>query len=213
MFTSQDIQFGLKSPPDSAPGAKKHVVWRMSASPCHNRAMTNATAKATIHTNYGDIVVNLFGNHAPLTVENFIGLADGSRQWKHPRTGEIMNTPLYKDVVFHRIIKDFMIQGGDPLGMGVGGPGYQFKDEIHPELSFSKPYLLAMANAGPGTNGSQFFITTVETPWLNGRHTIFGEVADEASKKVVDAIEGVETGFQDRPVKDVVISSIDVEKL
>ena len=90
--------------------------------------MTNATAKATIHTNYGDIVVELFGNHAPLTVENFIGLADGSRQWKHPRTGEIMNTPLYKDVVFHRIIKDFMIQGGDPLGMGVGGPGYQFKD-------------------------------------------------------------------------------------
>ena len=105
--------------------------------------MTNATAKATIHTNYGDIVVDLFGNHAPLTVENFIGLADGSRQWKHPRTGEIMNTPLYKDVVFHRIIKDFMIQGGDPLGMGVGGPGYQFKDEIHPELSFSKPYLAA----------------------------------------------------------------------
>lgn len=175
--------------------------------------MTNATAKATIHTNYGDIVVELFGNHAPLTVENFIGLADGSRQWKHPRTGEIMNTPLYKDVVFHRIIKDFMIQGGDPLGMGVGGPGYQFKDEIHPELSFSKPYLLAMANAGPGTNGSQFFITTVETPWLNGRHTIFGEVTDEASKKVVDAVEGVETGFQDRPVKDVVISSIDIEKL
>ena len=162
--------------------------------------MTNATAKATIHTNYGDIIVELFGNHAPLTVENFIGLADGSRQWKHPRTGEIMNTPLYKDVVFHRII-------------GVGGPGYQFKDEIHPELSFSKPYLLAMANAGPGTNGSQFFITTVETPWLNGRHTIFGEVTDEASKKVVDAIEGVETGFQDRPVKDVVISSIDIEKL
>ena len=154
----------------------------MSATPCHNRAMTNATAKATIHTNYGDIVVELFGNHAPLTVENFIGLADGSRQWKHPRTGEIMNTPLYKD-------------------------------EIHPELSFSKPYLLAMANAGPGTNGSQFFITTVETPWLNGRHTIFGEVTDEASKKVVDAIEGVETGFQDRPVKDVVISSIDIEKL
>ena len=109
--------------------------------------MTNATAKATIHTNYGDIVVELFGNHAPLTVENFIGLADGSRQWKHPRTGEIMNTPPYKDVVFHRIIKNFMNHGGDPLGMGVGGPGYQFKDEIHPELSFSKPYLLAMANA------------------------------------------------------------------
>ena len=172
-----------------------------------------ATAKATIHTNQGDIVVNLFGNHAPETVENFIGLSDGSKEWRHPRTGEPQNGPLYKDVIFHRIIKDFMIQGGDPLGQGIGGPGYQFKDEIHPELSFNKPYLLAMANAGPGTNGSQFFITTVATPWLNGRHTIFGEVADEESKKVVDAIEGVTTGAMDRPVEDVVISSIDIEKL
>lgn len=175
--------------------------------------MTNATAKATIHTNHGDIVVDLFGNHASLTVENFIGLSDGSKEWKHPRTGQVQEGPLYKDVVFHRIIRDFMIQGGDPLGQGIGGPGYQFKDEIHPELSFNKPYLLAMANAGPGTNGSQFFITTVETPWLNGRHTIFGEVADEESKKVVDAIEGVATGAMDRPVEDVVISSIDIEKL
>lgn len=173
--------------------------------------MTNATAQATIHTNYGDIVVDLFGNHAPLTVENFIGLADGSKEWKHPRSGEVMNTPLYKDVVFHRIIKDFMIQGGDPLGMGIGGPGYQFKDEIHPELSFSKPYLLAMANAGPGTNGSQFFITTVETPWLNMRHTIFGEVVDEDSQKVVDEIGKVATNAADRPLEDVVINSIDFE--
>lgn len=172
-----------------------------------------ATAKATIHTNHGDIVVNLFGNHAPVTVKNFIGLSDGSQEWHHPRTGEVQNGPLYKDVIFHRIIRDFMIQGGDPLGQGIGGPGYQFKDEIHPELSFNKPYLLAMANAGPGTNGSQFFITTVETPWLNGRHTIFGEVADEDSKKVVDAIEGVPTGAMDRPVEDVVISSIDIEEL
>ena len=116
--------------------------------------MTNATAKATIHTNHGDIVVDLFGNHAPVTVKNFIGLADGSQEWRHPRTGEVQEGPLYKDVVFHRIIRDFMIQGGDPLGQGIGGPGYQFKDEIHPELSFNKPYLLAMANAGPGTNGS-----------------------------------------------------------
>lgn len=172
-----------------------------------------ATAKATIHTNHGDIVVNLFGNHAPVTVKNFIGLADGSQEWRHPMTGEVQNGPLYKDVIFHRIIRDFMIQGGDPLGQGIGGPGYQFKDEIHPELSFNKPYLLAMANAGPGTNGSQFFITTVETPWLNGRHTIFGEVADEESKNVVDAIEGVATGAMDRPVEDVVISSIDIEEL
>lgn len=172
-----------------------------------------ATAQATIHTNHGDIVVNLFGNHAPLTVKNFIGLSDGSQEWRHPRTGEVQEGPLYKDVIFHRIIRDFMIQGGDPLGQGIGGPGYQFKDEIHPELSFNKPYLLAMANAGPGTNGSQFFITTVETPWLNGRHTIFGEVADEDSKKVVDAIEGVATGAMDRPVEDVVISSIDIKEL
>lgn len=172
-----------------------------------------ATAKATIHTNHGDIVVNLFGNHAPLTVKNFIGLSDGTQEWRHPRTGEVQEGPLYKDVIFHRIIRDFMIQGGDPLGQGIGGPGYQFKDEIHPELSFNKPYLLAMANAGPGTNGSQFFITTVETPWLNGRHTIFGEVADEDSKKVVDAIEGVATGAMDRPVEDVVISSINIEQL
>lgn len=172
-----------------------------------------ATAKATIHTNHGDIVVNLFGNHAPLTVKNFIGLSDGTQEWRHPRTGEVQEGPLYKDVIFHRIIRDFMIQGGDPLGQGIGGPGYQFKDEIHPELSFNKPYLLAMANAGPGTNGSQFFITTVETPWLNGRHTIFGEVADEDSKKVVDAIEGVATGAMDRPIEDVVISSIDIENL
>lgn len=175
--------------------------------------MTNATAKATIYTNHGDIVVELFGNHAPVTVKNFIGLSDGTQEWKHPFNGEVQDGPLYKDVIFHRIIKDFMIQGGDPLGQGIGGPGYQFKDEIHPELSFNKPYLLAMANAGPGTNGSQFFITTVETPWLNGRHTIFGEVADEESKKVVDAIEGVATGMQDRPVEDVVISSIDIEEL
>lgn len=172
-----------------------------------------ATAKATLHTNHGDIVVNLFGNHAPLTVKNFIGLSDGTQEWRHPRTGEVENGPLYKDVVFHRIIRDFMIQGGDPMGQGIGGPGYQFKDEIHPELSFNKPYLLAMANAGPGTNGSQFFITTVETPWLNGRHTIFGEVVDEDSKKVVDAIEGVATGAMDRPVEDVVLSSIDIEEL
>ena len=172
--------------------------------------MTNATAQATIHTNYGDIVVDLFGNHAPLTVENFIGLADGSKEWKHPRSGEVMNTPLYKDVVFHRIIKDFMIQGGDPLGMGIGGPGYQFKDEIHPELSFSKPYLLAMANAGPGTNGSQFFITTAPTEWLQGKHTIFGAVTDEASRAVVDAISAVETDPRDRPVQDVIITSVEV---
>ena len=173
--------------------------------------MSIHTNVATIHTNHGDIRVNLFGNHAPVTVENFIGLATGAKEWTHPNTGEKLSTPLYTDVVFHRIIPNFMIQGGDPLGMGYGGPGYQFGDEIHPELAFTKPFLLAMANAGPGTNGSQFFITTAETPHLQGRHTIFGEVADDASQTIVRAIEGVPTGAQDRPVEPVVISSITIE--
>ena len=127
------------------------------------------TAKATIHTNHGDILVNLFGNHAPKTVNNFVGLATGEITWKHPATGEESNAPLYSGTIFHRIIKDFMIQAGDPLGRGTGGPGYQFGDEIHPELNFNEPYKLAMANAGPGTNGSQFFITTIPTDWLQGK--------------------------------------------
>ncbi|GAB2693336.1 peptidyl-prolyl cis-trans isomerase A (cyclophilin A) [Microbacterium marinum] len=178
------------------------------------------SAVATLHTNHGDIVVNLFGDQAPRTVTNFVGLADGSQSWTHPATGKPGEGPLYKDVIFHRIIPGFMIQGGDPLGQGVGGPGYNFDDEISPELSFGKPYLLAMANAGlrrnaitgkaEGTNGSQFFITTDPTPWLNGKHTIFGEVADDASRAVVDAISAVPTGAQDRPIEPVVISSIDV---
>jgi peptidyl-prolyl cis-trans isomerase A (cyclophilin A) len=175
------------------------------------------TAVATIHTTLGDIKVNLFGNHAPVTVDNFVGLATGAKEWKHPGTGEVSTTPLYDGVIFHRIIKDFMLQGGDPLGQGIGGPGYQFDDEIHPELVFDQPYLLAMANAGlqmgRGTNGSQFFITTVPTPWLNRKHTIFGEVADDASKRVVDAIEAVPTDARDKPLDDVVITGIDVETL
>ena len=177
----------------------------------------NPTAQATIHTNHGDIVVDLFGNHAPKTVKNFIGLSDGSQESTDPKTGEKKNTPLYDGVIFHRIIRDFMIQGGDPLGQGIGGPGYKFEDEISPELDFNEPYMLAMANAGTrggkGTNGSQFFITTVPTTWLQGKHTIFGQVADEDSKKVVDEIEGVATGMMDRPVEDVVIESIDIKQL
>lgn len=173
------------------------------------------TAVATIHTNQGDIRVNLFGNHAPKTVANFVGLATGTQEWTHPATGKVSTDPLYDGVVFHRIIKDFMIQGGDPLGQGIGGPGYRFDDEINPELTFQKPYILAMANAGiqggKGTNGSQFFITTVATPWLQGKHTIFGEVADDESRKVVDAIEGVPTDGRDKPIDDVVITGIDVE--
>jgi peptidyl-prolyl cis-trans isomerase A (cyclophilin A) len=177
--------------------------------------MSLHTAVATIHTNKGDIRVTLFGNHAPKTVQNFVGLATGTQEWTHPGTGKVSTDKLYDGVVFHRIIKDFMIQGGDPLGQGIGGPGYRFDDEISPELTFQNPYIFAMANAGlqggRGTNGSQFFITTVATPWLQGKHTIFGEVADDESRAVVDAIEGVQTDGRDKPVEDVVIQSIDVE--
>ena len=165
---------------------------------------------ATLHTSMGDITVQLFPNHAPKTVENFVGLAEGTREWRDPRSGKEQQTPLYDGTVFHRVISGFMIQGGDPLGDGRGGPGYQFKDEIHPELAFTKPYLLAMANAGPGTNGSQFFITVAATPWLTGKHTIFGEVVEGVA--VVDAIATTETDRSDRPRTAVQISSVSVER-
>lgn len=170
--------------------------------------------KAIVHTSMGDIALDLFPDHAPNTVNNFVGLARGEREWTDPRTGQKTSRPLYDGTVFHRVIKDFMIQGGDPLGNGTGGPGYQFNDEIHPELAFNEPYLLAMANAGKrmgkGTNGSQFFITVVPTPWLQGKHTIFGKVADHASKDVVDAIISVPTGANDRPASDAVIESVEI---
>jgi peptidyl-prolyl cis-trans isomerase A (cyclophilin A) len=168
---------------------------------------------ATLATNYGEIRVQLFPNHAPKTVKNFVGLADGSGAWTNPKNGKPGEGPLYPGTVFHRVINGFMIQGGDPLGTGTGGPGYRFGDEIHPELQFSKPYLLAMANAGPGTNGSQFFITVGKTPHLNGKHTIFGEVADQASRDIVDTIATTAVGPMDRPVKEVVIESITVAEV
>jgi peptidyl-prolyl cis-trans isomerase A (cyclophilin A) len=166
---------------------------------------------ATLKTNHGDIEVRLFPNHAPVTVKNFVELAQGEREWTHPGTGEKSRNRLYDGTIFHRVISGFMIQGGDPLGSGIGGPGYKFEDEFHPDLSFNKPYLLAMANAGPGTNGSQFFITVAPTTWLNRKHTIFGEVTDPASQKVVDEIAGARTGRNDRPVEDVVIESVVIE--
>src|SRR6195952_6056554 len=166
---------------------------------------------AALKTNKGDIRIHLFPNHAPKTVENFVGLADGSKEWKDPETGKtVTGRSLYAGTVFHRVIPGFMIQGGDPLGSGRGGPGYQFKDEFHPELSFDRPYLLAMANAGPGTNGSAFFITTAATPWLNRKHTIFGEVADQASRDVVAEIGTTATGAGDRPVEPVVVDRVEI---
>ncbi|WP_326598097.1 peptidylprolyl isomerase [Streptomyces sp. NBC_01803] len=164
---------------------------------------------ATLKTNRGDIEVRLFPNHAPKTVKNFVELAEGAREWVNPATGVKSTEKLYDGTVFHRVISGFMIQGGDPLGNGTGGPGYKFGDEIHPDLGFTRPYLLAMANAGPGTNGSQFFITVAPTAWLTGKHTIFGEVATPAGQQVVDAIANTATdGRTDRPVEDVVIESV-----
>ena len=165
---------------------------------------------ATLHTNHGDIIIDLFEDQAPKTVANFVGLANGTQEYADPKTGERTTGNFYDGLVFHRVIDGFMIQGGCPLGTGTGGPGYQFGDEFHPELQFNKPYLLARANAGPGTNGSQFFITVAPTPHLNRRHTIFGEVTDEASKKVVDEIGSVPTGRMDRPVEPVVIESVEI---
>ena len=165
---------------------------------------------ATLKTNRGDILVHLYPNHAPKTVENFVGLAEGTKDYQVPETGKKSPERFYDGLGFHRIIDNFMIQGGCPLGTGTGGPGYTFKDEFHPELQFDKPYLLAMANAGPGTNGSQFFITTGKTPHLNRKHTIFGEVVDEESKKVVDAISGTSVDRTDRPLEAVVINSITI---
>ncbi|GAA1258214.1 peptidylprolyl isomerase [Sphaerisporangium rubeum] len=170
---------------------------------------------AKLKTTLGDIKVRLLPNHAPKTVRNFVELAEGTREWTHPETGEKKkDESLYNGTIFHRVIDGFMIQGGDPLGQGIGGPGYAFDDEIHPDLQFSRPYLLAMANAGKrfgrGTNGSQFFITVVPTPHLNGKHTIFGEVVEGAD--VVDAIAKTQTRGE-RPVVDVVLQEVVIERV
>ncbi|HMS76565.1 peptidylprolyl isomerase [Gordonia sp. (in: high G+C Gram-positive bacteria)] len=172
--------------------------------------VSNKTQTATLHTNRGDIVVELFGNHAPKTVANFTGLADGSKDYSQPNAAGGAEGPFYDGSVFHRVIDGFMIQGGDPTGTGRGGPGYRFEDEFHPELQFDRPYLLAMANAGPGTKGSQFFTPAGPPPHLNRRHTIFGEVTDPASQKVVDAIATTATGPGDRPVDAVVIEKVEI---
>ncbi|WP_214108121.1 peptidylprolyl isomerase [Acrocarpospora catenulata] len=169
---------------------------------------------ANLRTNHGTIRVKLFPNQAPKTVRNFVELAEGTREWTHPETGEKTNARLYDGTIFHRVISGFMIQGGDPLGQGIGGPGYEFDDEIYPENIFNRPYLLAMANAGKrfgkGTNGSQFFITVGPTPHLNLGHTIFGEVIE--GKEVVDSIATTETDGRDRPLKDVVLESVTIER-
>ena len=166
--------------------------------------------QATLHTNRGDVRVNLFPEQAPVTVANFVGLAKGEPTPGDTRAGKDRSTPFYDGLVFHRVISGFMIQGGCPDGSGRGGPGYKFEDEFAPGLDFNAPYKLAMANAGPGTNGSQFFITVGPTPHLQNRHTIFGEVADQAGRDVVDRIATTATGPGDRPVTDVVLTSVEI---
>jgi peptidyl-prolyl cis-trans isomerase A (cyclophilin A) len=175
-----------------------------------------STMTATVRTNRGDIRVTLFPEQAPQTVQNFVGLAEGTREWRDPSTGETRRDPFYDGLVFHRVIANFMIQGGCPEGTGRGGPGFTFDDEIHADITFTQPFLLAMANAGTrmgkGTNGSQFFITVAPTPHLQGKHTIFGEVRDEESRNVVSGIAAMPTDPTDRPREAVVIEQIRVER-
>jgi peptidyl-prolyl cis-trans isomerase A (cyclophilin A) len=166
---------------------------------------------AHFDTSEGRFTVRLFADEAPRTVENFVGLAEGTREWTDPASGKKQKTPLYNGVVFHRVIDGFMIQGGDPLGQGTGGPGYKFPDEFHPSLRHAKPGILSMANSGPNTNGSQFFITLGPTPHLDNRHSVFGEVVE--GMDVVKRIGNVRTGPRDRPVTDVVINTVTIERV
>ena len=161
-------------------------------------------------TNRGTFKIKLFPDKAPKTVENFLGLAEGTKEWLDPKSGQKVKKRFYDGLVFHRVIKNFMLQGGDPLGNGTGGPGFRFEDEFHPDLKHNKPGILSMANAGPNTNGSQFFITVVPTPWLDGKHTIFGEVTE--GYNIVEEISKTRTGPMDRPIEPVIIQSLKIER-
>lgn len=170
--------------------------------------MSDENPRAVVQTNHGEIEVELFEKRAPRTVENFIGLATGEQEWTDPETGETKNEPLYENVPIHRVIEGFMVQGGDPTGTGRGGPGYEFDDEFHDELTHDGAGILSMANSGPNTNGSQFFITLDAQPHLDGKHAVFGTVTE--GMDVVREIGSVETGAQDNPVEDVVIESVKI---
>jgi peptidyl-prolyl cis-trans isomerase A (cyclophilin A) len=165
---------------------------------------------ATLKTSVGDIVIQLFEDKAPKTVANFVDLASGTKEWTDPKTGAKVKRSLYNGTIFHRVIPGFMIQGGDPLGNGTGGPGYRFEDEFNPELKHSKPGILSMANAGPNTNGSQFFIIQKATPWLDGKHSVFGEVVK--GQNVIDAIVNVPRDFRDRPLKDIILQEVIISR-
>jgi peptidyl-prolyl cis-trans isomerase A (cyclophilin A) len=165
---------------------------------------------AKVVTTEGNFTIRLFDQEAPRTVENFVGLAEGTKQWSDPRTNQKVQQPYYDGTIFHRVISGFMIQGGDPLGQGIGGPGYNFADEFHPKLRHNKAGILSMANRGPNTNGGQFFITLAPTPHLDDRHAVFGEVVD--GMDVISRIGKTPTGDRDRPVKDIVIQTVTIER-
>ena len=173
--------------------------------------MLNPGLYAKFETTLGNFTAELFEDKVPLTVGNFTGLAEGTKEWKHPKTGETQKKPYYDGIIFHRVIEGFMIQGGDPLGMGYGGPGYQFKDEFHPDLRHDQAGILSMANAGPNTNGSQFFVTLAATPHLDRRHTVFGRVVEGLD--VVHAIGRTAVDGQDRPKTPVVMNKVTIERV
>jgi cyclophilin family peptidyl-prolyl cis-trans isomerase len=201
----------------AAPTTKPAAPAATTAKPAAATAPAASAAKygpgiyAHITTNHGTMVARLFDKETPRTVENFVALAEGKKQWRNPRTKTMVRRPYYNNLTFHRIIPNFMIQGGDPEGSGFGGPGFTFADEFHPKLRHSKPGILSMANSGPNTNGGQFFITLVPTPHLDNKHSVFGELVEGTDTLM--AIGSVPTGAGNKPVKPVIMKSVRIERV
>lgn len=215
-FLLAAFSFRADAKTESSTETKKEEIKKADVKDLKDTKSDKATKKgkdmiAVFETSMGNFKVKLLADKAPATVENFVGLAEGTKEWTDPKTNQKVKKPFYDGLVFHRVIKQFMIQGGCPLGNGTGGPGFRFADEFPAGAPLhNKPGMLSMANAGPNTNGSQFFVTTVATPWLDGRHTVFGEVIE--GMDVVHAIENVKTGSMDRPVEAVVIKHVKIQK-